>query len=162
MNNGPLPTRLVFLSDLPAIAPGTKVRFLGCITDYNQATGCLALQHAYPPPPSPCLTAIVDVNILLERLKSTDTRIGEWLNVMGYVEAHPEPLEEKSSHRRGHHNHVKREERKGGKPTARVRVQAVMLWSAGAVRLAEYEKALAARIEVEQSINNNLKIVETY
>ena len=155
MNHGPLPTRLVFLSDLPAIAPGTKVRFLGCVTDYNKSTGCLALGHAYPPPPSPFLTALVDVNILLETLKSTDTRIGEWLNVMGYVEAHPELFEEEKSHRRGHHNNARRGEQEKEGPTARVRVQAVMLWSAGAVKLAEYEKALAARIEVEHDMTKN-------
>ncbi|MCJ1308670.1 hypothetical protein MMC25_002324 [Agyrium rufum] len=32
------------------------------------------------------VSAIVDINLLLATIKSTDTRSGEWLNVIGYVE----------------------------------------------------------------------------
>ena len=147
MNNGPLPTRLVFLSSLSTTPPGTKVRFLGCVTHYNQATGVLALQHAYPPPPSPGSTALVDVNLLLEGLRTTTTAIGEWVNVMAYVEAPPQRLKKNRADgrdcRRGISMECQRAE------AATVRVQAVMLWSAGAIKLAEYEAALASRMEGE-------------
>ena len=96
------------------------------------------LQHAYPPPPHICPAALVDVNILLSTLKSTDTQIGEWVNVMGY-------LEEKD---RGSKNKKGRGRRERGDVSA-VRVQAVMLWSAGSVKLGEYEKAALGRKMVE-------------
>ena len=147
MNNGPLPTRLVFLSDLATSAPGTKVRFLGCIENYNAKTGHLILQHAYPPPPSPCSRAVVDVNLLLDNMKSNDTAIGEWVNVIGYVEAEPAKIEEKGKvGQKCAHGHVGKELRGAMTDT---RVQAVMLWSAGAIKLAEYERTLAARIAAE-------------
>lgn len=149
MNNGPLPTRLIFLSSLSTTPPGTKVRFLGCVTHYNQATGVLALQHAYPPPPSTCSTALVDVNLLLEGLKPTNTAIGEWVNVMAYVEAPPQRLKNRANGRdcrRDLNIQIQTVE------VAPIRVQAVMLWSAGAIKLAEYETALASRMEAGGNI----------
>ena len=146
MDNGPLPTRLVFLSDLATTPPGTKTRFLGCVTEYNPKTGFLTLQHAYPPPPSPCSTALVDVNLLLESLKNKETRLGEWVNVVGYIELQLERSESIGSKGRGYDRDV-RMEKQHGTPT---RVQAVMIWSAGGVKLAEYERTLAARIGAEQ------------
>ena len=148
MSNGPLPTRLVFLADLATIPPGTKVRFLGCVTHYNQATGVLTLQHAYPPPPSPCSTTLVDVNLLLEGLKAINTTIGEWVNVMAYVEAPPQRLKNRPDGR-GCRRGLSMVRQK--MEVAIVRVQAVMLWSAGTIKLAEYETALASRMEAEGS-----------
>ena len=79
----------------------------------------------------------MDVKILLETLKTTDTQIGEWVNVMGYVEGHD----------------------KGSKPGKErvgrrmdvgfAKVQAIMLWSAGSVNLGEYEQAVSERKKVE-------------
>lgn len=91
---------------------------------YDASTGTLTVHHAYPPPPHACAVAFVDVNILLSTLKSTDTQIGEWINVIGYVQ--------------------EREVKLGHKA---VRVQAIMLWSAGSIKLADYEKAVKERKE---------------
>ena len=147
MNNGPLPTRLIFLSDLAATAPGTKVRFLGCVGNYNAKTGHLILQHAYPPSPSPCSRAVVDVNLLLDDMKSNDTAIGEWVNVIGYVDAQPAKVEEKGKFgQKGAHGQAGKELRGA---MADTRVQAVMLWSAGAIKLDEYERTLATSIAAE-------------
>lgn len=146
MENGPLPTRLVFLSALATTSPGTKVRFLGCVKKYHSKTGFLTLQHAYPPPPSPCSTAVVDINLLLESLKNTDTRLGEWLNVVGYIEPALERSESVGSNGRGSDRSVRVENQNG----TTARVQAVMMWSASSVKLAEYERTLAERIEAEQ------------
>lgn len=64
----------------------------------------------------------MDVNLLVSTLRYTDTQIGEWINVLGYVQSKsrdsPAPLS--------------------------TNVQAVMLWSAGFIKLDEYEAMLPA------------------
>lgn len=130
MSNGPLPTTLTFLTSLSQFEPGSKVRFLGSVTRYHIGTGTLWLQHAYsasPPPATADVTALVDVKILLEGLKGEDTIIGAWVNVMGYVE---EVIMEGE----------------GNGQTSRVKVQAIMLWSAGGLKIGEYEKAVEGRL----------------
>src|SRR5436305_6648613 len=103
MNNGPVASSLIFLSDLRNVAAGRKVRFLGwfvhqrvspalgrilisgsSVTNYSAASGVLSLQHNYPPQGTK-VTALVDVRVIMESLKATDLRFGEWLNVIGYV-----------------------------------------------------------------------------
>ena len=106
------------------------------ITYYSTATGTLTLQHAYPTPPHVCPVALVDVNILLSTMQGTDTQVGEWVNVMGYIE--------------DEHRGLRRAKGKGkrngeGAGVSAVRVQAIMLWSAGSVNLGEYEKAVLGR-----------------
>lgn len=87
------------------------------------------------------MTALVDVNLLLSTLKATDTQVGEWVNVIGYVEVSDEAS-------------AARQQQRGAKDAARrmtgvSRVQAVMLWSAGAVRITDYEKVLEERKRLE-------------
>ena len=154
MNSGPLPTRLVFLSDLPAQAHGNKVRFLGCVTRYTVSTGVLELQHAYHLPPRRPTVALVDVNVVLESLERDDMQVGAWVNVIGYVE---EVLKEPE---RG-----QRQEQEQGKTAlvmregdrvceesraVRVRVQAVILWNAGGVKVGVYERTLEERLKLEK------------
>ena len=152
MNNGPLPTRLVFLSDLPTQAHGNKVRFLGCVTRYTLSTGVLELQHAYRPPPKIPTIALVDVNVVLEGLKREDTQVGAWINVVGYVE---------EAVREGKRGQGQGQEKMGpatrngekvreGPKVVRVRVQAIMLWNAGGVKIAEYERTLENRLKLEE------------
>ena len=154
MNNGPLPTRLVFLSDLPTQPHGTKVRFLGCVTRYSLSTGVLELQHAHHPPPTKTPTvALVDVNVVLEGLKREDMQVGAWINVVGYVE---EVLKEggKRGQGQGQENMVvatkKGERVEEGPRMVRVRVQAIMLWNAGGVKIGGYERTLEERLELEK------------
>lgn len=154
MNHGPIPTRLAFISDLPKLPQGTKVRFLGCVTSYTLSTGTLTLQHAYPPPLHPCANVQVDAKLLLENMNGTDCRVGEWVNIMGYIEwgasktRAPQDLEEGKRTRK---RKPKAEDvvKRGDE----VNVQAVMLWSAGAIKLGEYEKHLEdrKRLELEQA-----------
>ena len=69
---------------------------------------------------------MVDVNLLLESLKSSDTCIGAWVNVVGYVtkqDPNVTALEKGSSH-----------------STA---VQAIVFWSAGSLDINEYERVLS-------------------
>ena len=102
------------------------------VTHYSTSTGTLTLKHAYPPPPQSCPVALIDVKMLLETMEATDTQVGEWVNVIGYVENDDKSLKR----------------RKRG-DASNVRVQAVMLWSAGSVRLADYEKAVLGRNKAE-------------
>ena len=140
MSNGPLPTTITFLAHLPRHPQRTKVRFLGCVTKYDISTGVLELQHAYPTAYDITVIAVVDVNILLENVKRDDIAVGAWVNIIGYVE---EVIN-------------KREKAKdlSGK-TAQgafsrvdlVKVQAIILWSAGAIKVGEYERALTQRLD---------------
>lgn len=69
---------------------------------------------------------MVDVNLLLETLKTSETRIGEWVNVVGYV---TRQQSKSSSHETG---------------LAQVTsIQAIIYWSAGALKTDEYEDAVA-------------------
>ncbi|MCJ1244570.1 hypothetical protein MMC30_001768 [Trapelia coarctata] len=120
----PLPSTLVFLSDLPHLPSGSKVRFLGCVSRYSTQSGNLYLQHAYPKPVAGKqaekeVTAVADLELLGDTVKTTDTQIGEWVNVIGTVG-------EKSK-------------------TMDTRIKAVMLWSASGIKLEEYEKAVEGR-----------------
>ena len=95
------------------------------------------------------MTALVDVNLLLSTLKTTNTQVGEWVNVIGYLEVSNEPSAVRQQQRGG-----ESAQQRGGKEAARrttgvYRVQAVMLWSAGAVRIADYERVLEERKRLE-------------
>lgn len=122
--NGPPPTTLVTFSDLHNCAVGTKRRFLGCVTGYSTKTGEVTLQHKF----QDCRdkTALVDVTLLLETLNTSLMRIGEWVNVIGYVT---------------------KQESKPGRDEMNLdrftSVQAIIYWSAGAITVEEYEKAVA-------------------
>ena len=100
------------------------MRFLGCVTDYNTKTGEVILQHKS----QDCRdkTALVDVNLQLETLSTSLTRIGEWVNVIGYVAKQ----ESKLSHDGKNVSHF-------------TSIQAIIYWSAGAITVEEYEEAVA-------------------
>ncbi|KIW02652.1 uncharacterized protein PV09_06090 [Verruconis gallopava] len=110
-----VPTKLIFLTDLPSYSQGDKVRFMGCIDEYNAATGILTLKHDYM---SKNHTAHVNVEHVREGLPSTAIAVGAWINIVGYIQ--------------GHQN------------SASI-VQATMLWEAGPLKVADYERALQAR-----------------
>lgn len=151
MNNGPLPTHLVFLSDLPTQALGKKVRFLGCVTRYNLSTGVLELQHAYHPPRNVPTVALVDVNVVLESLKREVMQVGAWVNVMGYVGEVSKEGKKKERQEQRETGSVKRKgfRVREGPRAVRVRIQAIMLWSAGGVKTGEYERTLEERLKLE-------------
>ena len=141
MSNGPLPTTIIFLTHLPTHPQGTKVRFLGCVTKYDLSTGVLELQHAYPTTFDTTVVALVDVNLLLENLKREDIVVGAWLNIVGYIE---EIMNKREKVRVLDGNMGQ-----GRIPRVNlVKVQAIMLWSAGSVKIGEYEKALTERLDL--------------
>lgn len=81
----------------------------------------------------------MDVNLLLSTLKTTDTQRGEWVNIVGYVQGRATNLRPESRAQKSRPDEV-----------VGVKVQAIMLWSAGDVTLGEYEKALVERKHIQQ------------
>ncbi|CBY01281.1 hypothetical protein IAQ61_003102 [Plenodomus lingam] len=115
--SGPVPSHLVLLADLEKCAPGTKVRFLGCIDDYIVKTAILRLKHGYSPSSR---NKVVNVNIehLLETVKHNEVDVGTWINVLGYVERRQE---------------------------TGIFVQAIAVWDAGNINLNAYVEAVQQR-----------------
>lgn len=90
--------------------------------------------------------------MVLETLKREDTLVGAWVNVMGYVE---EVLKEGKRGQRQEQGEaglaVKRGVTAGeARRALRVKVQAIMLWSAGGMKIGEYERTLEERLKVEK------------
>ena len=106
------------------------LRVADSVTQYSTKSGMLCLQHSQLSAlhePFSVMVVVVDVNLLVGSLKTTDTQIGEWVNVVGYVDGR-----------------VKEGTR------VEVMVKALMLWSAGAINVSEYEAAVEGRKEHEQ------------
>ncbi|KAL2223273.1 CST complex subunit Ten1 [Thermoascus aurantiacus ATCC 26904] len=141
----PLPTRRVFLSELPSVPVHSKVRFLGCVRRYDVSTGQLILEHNYPPPSSAAKnkeppSVPVDINNLLEDLKAEDLRVGAWLNVLGYVRERGSERDN-NPHKKGFTLN-----------SPSIYIEAVMVFSAGAVRVGEYERILRDSHEVDRRV----------
>ncbi|TLD23949.1 hypothetical protein PspLS_06732 [Pyricularia sp. CBS 133598] len=134
MSNGPPPSRLVSISTLPRCEIGDKVRFLGCVTSYATSNATLTLENTFQLGNSDSgsrqsqVQALVDVNLILQALNQEHTRSGEWVNVVGYI-TKSGPSGDK---RTGNH---------------RVKVQALLLWSAGPLSLQDYEKTLSSHVK---------------
>ncbi|WEW55361.1 hypothetical protein PRK78_000791 [Emydomyces testavorans] len=150
---GPLPTRLVFLSEVSSLPEGSKVRFLGCISKYTIATGILNLEHKYSASLSDqkCFDAIseatidVDINLLLDSLSHADIDVGNWVNVLGYVRR-SYPVSRLCFQ-------AETPNKADLDPT--VYVEAVMIIPAGAIRLGEYERVLSESREVERRLKTS-------
>ncbi|KAK1827878.1 protein ten1 [Podospora conica] len=125
MNNAPPASQLCLLSSLPSKETGDKVRFLGCVTSYSIPSATLTLVHPCPDDRS-SVRALVNVDLVLARLGSEQTRVGEWVNVLGYITSVPSVG---SKHSDGPRH-----------PT--VGVQALLLWSAGPVDVQRYEASV--------------------
>lgn len=93
------------------------------VTNYSTKTAILTLEHNHPPRNE--LKALVDIELVLGSIKSQESRIGEWVNVIGYIGATTQSTSAQS-------NGVKTE----------VPVQALLLWSTGPLKLDRYEESL--------------------
>ncbi|KAI0996207.1 hypothetical protein K3495_g11972 [Podosphaera aphanis] len=113
MQNSPLPSKLTLLCDLRKFDPGTKVRFLGCVTEYSTEEAVLTLEHNYPP--GNPVKVQLDVNLTLETMKSSHCQSGSWVNVIGYIQS---------------------------EASSTVYVQAVLIWLLGPSSLDAYERSL--------------------
>ncbi|KAF2201183.1 hypothetical protein GQ43DRAFT_480920 [Delitschia confertaspora ATCC 74209] len=135
MSTAPLPSRLVLLANLVNCRPRDKVRFLGCVDDYDVHGAALALTHRHSSS-SPAVVAIVNIQHVLQSIKREDMEVGAWINVMGYV------MEDQGRTVGA----VPRILSSGkAKPEKYVRVQALTVWSAGDVDLDSYTDAVLQR-----------------
>ncbi|PQE14946.1 telomere length regulation ten1 protein [Rutstroemia sp. NJR-2017a WRK4] len=123
--SGPVPAKLTLLANLKEFSSGDKVRFLGCVTSYNRKSAILTLEHNFPV--GNLLKAEVNIQLLIGGLTSQETRVGEWVNVMGYIES----IDQVRSTRSFDSNFV-------------VPVQAVVLWPSGPIHLDLYERSLTS------------------
>jgi hypothetical protein len=141
MNNSPESSQLMLLSQLPDAAPGTKVRFLGwfvyfstssisssfpdshdqSVNVYDSISATLHLKDRFASTTAPSTLGSASVNVayVLDALNLELTQVGAWVNVIGYVRNTDD----------GH----------SGSGKASCSVDAVIIWSAGAIRLDEYE-----------------------
>ena len=71
-------------------------------------------------------------------MKSTDVEVGAWVNVVGYVDFDSQTA-----------SPVDNRKQKGTGKEYQARVQALMLWSAGSLKVGEYENVLGQRHETE-------------
>lgn len=94
---------------------------LESVVSYSAHLASLTLEHNHPPGNE--LKAIVDIRLVLDKLLHEHTRIGEWLNIIGYVER-------------------PQSRNLAGVVGRTVNVQAIAVWSAGPLRLQAYEECL--------------------
>jgi hypothetical protein len=71
------------------------------------------------------LKALVDIQLLVNTLKSHETQFGEWVNVIGYIQT---PQQTPVTPSDGVDSYVY--------------VQAIVLWPAGPIKIDGYEKSL--------------------
>ena len=133
----------MLLSQLPDPPAGTKVRFLGWLVDsrlsemwflnanhvesvdaYDSELGVLRLRDRFPTTLATSDSSNVNVNNLLDVLNVETTQVGAWVNVIGYLRQDSES-------------------QLISKPRAST-VDAVLIWSAGAIKLEDYEAAVRA------------------
>ena len=89
---------------------------------------------------------MIDVQLVLESIKAHELRAGSWLNVIGYI-------------RRPEHVRTKRKtsdkEKSSGSPE--IHIQAVMIWSGGAIKVGDYETILNRQKEARRAASNALQ-----
>ena len=78
------------------------------------------------------MKALVDIELVLGNVKSYETRLGEWVHVVGYICAPKQSFLDRS---------------RGAKKE--IPLQAIVIWSAGPLKLDEYEK-LQDRLRAER------------
>jgi hypothetical protein len=94
------------------------------VTHYSTKTAVLTLEHNFPT--GNTLKVLVDIKLLVSTVKTNETQIGEWVNVMGYIQSQP---------RQNTTEFVRY-----------VEIQAIVLWSSGPFNLERYEISLSERV----------------
>ena len=101
--------------------------------------------HRYPEQ-RPNRRIIVRIDHLLEDLDRQDLEVGAWLNVIGYIKGRPEQTS-LSDFRTGRSGTTSRQRSRSRSHP--LELEAIMLWSAGAINLGAYEQALEARKQAD-------------
>ena len=129
---------------------------------YNTTTAVLTLRHDFPTGNE--REALVDARLLLQSLTVAETRIGEWVNVIGYITSQSPAkaktttttvaagttTEAMASNSRGQERgRARGKGDSSGRPSSHyspsphTSIQAILLWSAGAVNTTEYAAVLS-------------------
>ncbi|OQE25433.1 hypothetical protein PENSTE_c006G02075 [Penicillium steckii] len=152
--NGPRASKRVFLYELSCLPADTKVRFLGCVRQYNVTEGHLILEHNYLRGNEDVNAVSVDINAVLEDVTSEELRVGAWLNVLGYVRDSQSPSLSFSSSQLDSQSQQSNEMSSARVPTTvptrPVHIDAVLVFPAGAIALGEYERILRNVQDVER------------
>lgn len=110
--------------------PGTKIRVLGCVHQYMIDSGTLVLKGEYAATGSKDLTIFAGIDNVLESVNHELLQIGSWVNIVGYVR--PQTQVAVPSKKR----------RKSNKTVSIPTVEVYLLWSAGAIKLIDYQSAV--------------------
>jgi hypothetical protein len=102
------------------------------VTSYSTATASLRLGHLYPSGTN--VTASVDLRLVLELVNPELTRVGEWVNVLGY----------KIAGKDGSDYAADSPEEPA---VVQVQVQALHAWSTGPLDIRRYERSFETRSE---------------
>jgi Telomere capping, CST complex subunit len=117
---------------------------LRSVRDYDISLAQLNVEHTYPTEDPPTCVVRVDLSLVLETVHRDALDTGSWVNIIGYVKV---STSGKNKRKRSSHIEVN--------PTPEVVVQAVLLWTAGSLRIGEYERAL------ERQKDERKKAIET-
>lgn len=123
---------------------------------YLVAEGHLVLEHHYPRGRSEPSTVSVDINDVVESMNSEQLRVGAWLNVLGYIRDATTPASSFTSSQMESQLESSQSfslVAPAKLPPRPVYVEAVMVFSAGAIAVGEYERILRQAQDVEQRIN---------
>ncbi|KAJ5408473.1 hypothetical protein N7509_002356 [Penicillium cosmopolitanum] len=152
--SGPRASKRAFLCELPCLPADTKVRFLGCVRQYNVTEGHLILEHNYLRGNEEANIVSVDINAVLEDVTSEELRVGAWLNVIGYVRDCHSPSGSFSSSQLDAQSQHSIESSSAKVPSTvpsrPVYIDAVLVYPAGAIALGEYERILRNLLDVER------------
>lgn len=113
---------------------------------YDVSLGHVILEHNYPRSRDEPKTVAVDINAVLEGLKSEELRVGSWLNVLGYIRESNQPTSSYSSSQTSSQQSAEMPAKVSPRP---VLVEAIMVWPAGAIALGEYERILRNAQDIE-------------
>lgn len=88
----------------------------------------------------------MDITLLLETIKAEDLQVGAWLNVIGYVRQDEDEERQRQRHRKDQTTSS------SSSSSSAIYVEAVMIFSAGAVNIGEYERILRDAQEVDRRV----------
>lgn len=134
ISNAPVASKYVFLHQLQGQQLNTKVRFLCRVVGFDEQTGYLEVEHKYPRNSvgQVCTSAVVDINLVLETINRPLLQAGSWINVIGYLQSISTNERASSS----------KSMRCSDVSSVLPKVQAVLVWDAGAVKLDKYEATI--------------------
>jgi hypothetical protein len=110
--------------------------------NYDVSTGLLLLEYGFQQDILPTPQASIDVRLVLESINAHDLQRGSWVNIIGYLRK-PEQRQRKSI----------------GSNTSNIQrpeipiVQAIIVWGAGAINVANYESALVSQRKMKQAVD---------